>query len=267
MTNPIQNMLANGPQGQSLFAKGTEDLKEFEKLVGSDQSDIDETLSQVGLQPDGTRTPEPAPVVDEANDPDFVAAKNVLRFKGWTDAELSGLKRDRIVSMSQERAAPAPTPVEAVAPTAAQLDEEIKALGLDEKQSAAMRAILGRVEGRISSTEKERALDSFKGLYPELHRPEVQAAALAVAKSNAKPGDTEATSVQRALHALYGKRTQTAEQNREARAHLQGQPDLSPRRSGAAALTQDQIGAAAWGVYLRTGSVEKAVRARQELGG
>ena len=102
--------------------------------------------------------------------------------------------------------------------------------------------------------------DRHQGSYPELARPEVERAVLAIAGHAPSPEQYG-----RALRVLYGNR-QAPDERSEARAQVSGQMTAG-RRGPPPTRDSESADRAAWAEYLKTRNVDQAVQVRQRLGG
>jgi hypothetical protein len=220
--------------------------------------------------------PEPAVEVEAESEPAPAAAPApaeadiaALRAAGWSDADLQGISpeaaaRHALREIGRREPARVERADESLDPDGleAQLAEELgsktaKKLapllrGITERQAALERGV------RDSSLAGLR--DAHAGQYPELARPEVERAVLAIAgpaPSREQYG--------RALRVLYGTR-QAPDERAEARAQVSGQM-TGGRRGPAPARDPEAANRAAWAEFQKTGDAARAIDVRRRLGG
>ncbi len=215
----------------------------------------------------------PEPVVEAADDEDL----DVLREAGWDESELKNITRDaaqRHALREMRRGKSERTAAPSVAPEPDDLEttlaEEL-GKGTAKKVAPHLRAQQERIaalERSLVSQRVNAVVAEHSGTYPELQRPNVRDAVLALAVKLQRPGDSDSKMAERALREMYGARSraQTPADRAEARAQVDSQVSGGPRTSKTNKPTKDEAAYAAFRAREKGASVEAAIDVRKRLG-
>ena len=219
-------------------------------------------------EPMAVDEPEPVAAAPEPERPAPADADLVaLRAAGWSDDDLRGLSPEAAARHAL-RESGRREPVKAE--RAEEGDSDLEALLTEEfsaKTAKKVAPYLQKLAERQAALERGVRDNSLAGLreryseqYPEIKRPEVERAVLALAGPSPSREQYE-----RSLRVLYGVRQAPAERS-EARAQVAGQV-TGGRRGPAPSSDPEAAKKAAWNEFVRSGDTQKAIGVRTRLGG